>query len=216
MPTDRLVIGIDESGKGDFFGPLVIGALLAPDSATKELEAMGVRDSKKISDGKIRTIASELIARFPSAVVVVSPEEYNDRYDKIRNLNKLLAWGHAEAIERIVREHAADLAISDKFGKIDYIDGELRRRGCDIQAVGYEKGERILQVAAASILARSEFVNQMQKLSADIGYLIPKGAGPPVDKAGREIVAANGTQILRRIAKLHFKNYTRATDLKLI
>ncbi len=216
MLTDRLVIGIDESGKGDFFGPLVIAALLAPDSALAELEQMGVRDSKKISDNRIKAIAAELAPRFPNAVVVIAPKEYNDRYDKIRNLNKLLAWGHAEAIHQVEKNHPADLAISDKFGKIDYINGELRKRGCDINAVGFVKGERIIQVAAASILARAVFVNQMEKLSEKVGHTLPKGAGPPVDKAGREVVAALGVEVLGEIAKLHFKNYSRATNLRLI
>ena len=216
MPTERMVIGVDESGKGDFFGPLVIAAFAAPDSAKAELERQGVRDSKKISDNKVRLLAKSLRRNHPYALVVLSPAEYNKRYNEVKNLNKLLAACHAQAIHELASVHAVDIAISDKFGKIDHISGELTRLGSTTESVGIEKGERIFQVAAASIIARAEFLERMDSISEELGYQIPRGAGTLVDKAGREIVATRGENVLKEIAKLHFKNRHRVTGLKLI
>ena len=110
-------VGVDESGKGDFFGPLVVAAVLAPDSDLPELHELGVRDGKQLTDKRIMALDGLLRERYPHAVVVVNPAEYNQLYAGIKNLNKLLARYHAEVISRLCGEHPVDLAISDKFGK---------------------------------------------------------------------------------------------------
>jgi len=183
------VIGVDESGKGDFFGPLVIAAFLAPDSDLDSLTAL--------------------------AVVVVGPEKYNQLYDKIRNLNKLLAWGHARAIENILEKTEADSAVSDKFGKPELIQNALMEKGRGLALDQIVRGESVLQVAAASIIARAAFVRQMDALSDEYGLTIPRGAGPQVDQAGRALVSKHGPKVLDKLAKKHFKNFARALSPKL-
>lgn len=214
MAGERRVIGVDESGKGDFFGPLVVAAFLASDNDLQKLQQIGVRDGKLIADKKLLTIDERLRSDFPYAVVVYSPEEYNQQYAAIKNLNKLLAEGHALAIAAVLAKHQANLAISDKFGKSQLIEDALRKRGLTIEIQQLVRGEAILQVAAASILARAAFIREIEKLSALYGIDIPKGAGSIVDEAGRKLARNNPTSLFTKIAKTHFKNYRRIIDPK--
>lgn len=209
MAGDLRIIGVDESGKGDFFGPLVIAAFLAPQRAEAKLAEMGVRDSKRISDNVILKLDERLRAAFPSALIVYTPGDYNRIYDDIRNLNKLLAQGHARAICEILNDSQADKAISDKFGKTKLIVDELKKRSQTIKLETKVRGESVLQVAAASIIARAAFVREMAELSRRFDCEIPKGASSQVDRAGREIVKQHGVEVLAEMAKLHFKNYQR-------
>jgi len=215
VSASRRIIGVDESGKGDFFGPLVVAALLADDAQTTELTKIGARDSKKIANGRLLEIDTELRRIFPHAVVVISPEEYNDRYEQIRNLNKLLAAGHVRAIELVLLKSEAEIAISDKFGKTELIETAMRERGHTLPLQQLVRGEAIPQVAAASVLARAAFIRQMQELSRLIGVRLPLGAARQVDEAGRRVVATHGVGILRKIAKMHFKNYSRVVNPRL-
>ncbi len=210
------IIGVDESGKGDFFGPLVVAGLLAGDKDRAFFDELGVRDSKKITDKRILAIDERLRARLPHSVIVLMPDRYNRRYDELRNLNILLAKCHAEVISGLLGENAkVDLAVSDKFGKTERLETALADLKCRLPVRQMVRGEAVPQVAAASILARAEFVRRMESLSADCGVTLPKGAAPQVDAAGRRLVAAHGPEVLERLAKLHFKNYRRAlaTDL---
>lgn len=212
MVSKRRVIGVDESGKGDFFGPLVVAAFLASDSDLRKLRQIGARDGKLIADKKLLAIDQQLRSDFPHAVVVYAPEEYNRRYAAIKNLNKLLADGHARAIAAVLAEHEADLAVCDKFGKSLLIEQALRDRGLTIKLQQLVRGEEILQVAAASILARAAFIREIEKLSALYGIDVPRGAGSIVDKAGRRLARRHPTSVFNKIAKIHFKNYRRIVN----
>ena len=170
---------------------------------------LGAKDSKTVADSRVLAIDVELRREFTHVVIVIDPPEYNDRYEKIKNLNKFLAMGLAEAITTLLAKSPADLAISDKFGKTELIEGELARRGVDIRLDQFTGGESIVQVAAASILARAEFIRSMARLSEKFGLVLPKGAATQVDSAGRKFVAQHGVDNLRQVAKLHFKNYGR-------
>lgn len=206
------IIGIDESGKGDFFGPLVIAALVADNSQEEELRKLGVRDSKTLTPNRITSIAASLQKNFQHSVVVVGPEKYNQLYKKIKNLNRLLGWGHARAIENLLMETEADLAISDKFADTRVIEDALMEKSRDLPLQQMVRGESVVQVAAASIIARATFVKQLAQLSGKYGVELPKGAAPQVDAAGREIVKKYGPEILSLVAKTHFKNFQRATS----
>jgi ribonuclease HIII len=209
VTSDRRVIGVDEAGKGDFFGPLVTAAIMCPDSDNSRLAELGVRDSKLISDNKLLGIDEGLRALYTHAVIVVSPEKYNERYSQIKNLNKLLADCHAEAIQQALKQSGAELAVSDKFGKPELIERALGRRRQHIALKQIVRGERIPQVAAASILARARFLREMSRLSDEYGVEIPRGAASKVDAAGRRIVQKYGEDVLVKLAKIHFKNYGR-------
>ncbi len=210
--TSRTVIGIDESGKGDFFGPLVIASFLAPDSDIPALKNLGVRDSKLIAAKKLNEIDAVLRRDFSHSIVVVGPEKYNQLHAQMKNLNKLLAWGHARAIENMLEEREADVAISDKFGKTELIENALMTKGRQIEIQQLVRGESIVQVAAASIIARAAFVRQMDQLSERLGQTIPRGAGRQVDEAGRVLVGRKGVDILKQVAKTHFKNFSRVVN----
>ncbi len=203
------IIGVDESGKGDFFGPLVISSFIAENSEISQLKAYGVKDGKLLSEKRIIEIDKILRDNFNYVTVTLMPDEYNKRYKEVKNLNKLLAWGHARCISFLNEKQECDKAISDKFGKIDHISGELKKLGQSINLQQIVRGESITQVAVASIIARAEFLRQIEFLSDKYDFKIPKGASSKVDQAGQELVRINGEQILKLICKTHFKNYNR-------
>ncbi len=165
MQVSNRIVGVDESGKGDFFGSLVIASFLADVKDESLLKTLGVRDGKLISNKKILEIDDALRSDFPYKIVVFEPLKYNTMYKKIKNLNVLLAEGHAEAIDSICQENSVDLAISDKFGKTELIETALKKRSCSVVLKQMVRGESVIQVAAASILARAEFLREMDRLS---------------------------------------------------
>lgn len=198
-------IGIDESGKGDYFGPLVIAAVFVDATTQSELTLMQVRDSKKISDGRILDMAPDIRTICPHSIIAIGPQRYNELYAKIRNLNRLLAWGHAKALETLLEKVSCGRAIADQFGDKRLILNALQENGRTITLEQRHKAESDLAVAAASIVARAEFLLRLQRLSDEIGTTLPKGASPAVELAGRMIVKKHGEERLESVAKLHFK-----------
>jgi ribonuclease HIII len=201
---DRSRIGIDESGKGDYFGPLVVAAVHVTPDIEPDLKLMEVRDSKKISDGRVLEIARDLRQVCKHSIVAIGPQRYNELYAKIGNLNRLLAWGHARALENLLAQTDCDLAISDQFGDERYVLNALLEKGKRIQLVQRTKAEEDLAVAAASILARAEFLLRLKRLSEEVGTALPKGASN-VELAARMVVKKHGKDRLGTVAKLHFK-----------
>jgi ribonuclease HIII len=202
-------IGTDESGKGDYFGPLVIGGVYV-DSKTKSLlESLKVRDSKKISDGVIRELDFKIRSNCIYSVVVIGPEKYNLLYLKMKNLNRMLAWGHARVIENILMRVNCPRAVSDQFGNELFIKNALLESGKKIVLEQMPHAEKDLAVAAASIAARAEFLRRLEKLSEQCGFDLPKGASSLVDEAAKKLVAKFGKEALNGFAKLHFKNTLR-------
>lgn len=203
------LLGVDESGKGDFFGPLVIAGVVADGEGEKILTGRGVRDSKLIADNRIMELAEWVKDNFPHAVVTIGPEKYNELYAKIRNLNRLLAWGHCRVIENLAEKEAIEQVVSDKFGKTEYIEKALMEKGKQIPLRQQVRAESLPQVAAASILARAQFVRYLQRLSSEYHMTLPKGAGEPVDKAAAEFVRIHGKEALAKVAKIHFRNFSK-------
>ncbi|HSF67349.1 MAG TPA: ribonuclease HIII [Nitrospiraceae bacterium] len=198
-------IGIDESGKGDYFGPLIIAAVFVDATTQNELALINVRDSKKISDGRILDMAPDIRMLCPHSIIAIGPQRYNELYAKIRNLNRLLAWGHAKALETLLNKVSCGLAIADQFGDERLILNALQEKGRTIVLEQRHKAESDLAVAAASILAREEFLIRLKRLSDEIGTTLPKGASHAVELAGRMIVKKHGEERLGSVAKLHFK-----------
>ena len=209
--------GIDESGKGDFFGPLVIACCYTDaDSARKLLEA-GVTDSKAVSsDKKIAFLADRIrsvcCGRF--SLVSIGPEAYNRMYESFGNLNRLLAWGHAKALENLLEKvPACPRAISDQFAaSANTVKRALLERGRRIVLEQRTKAEADIAVAAASILARAEFVRRLEVLGKTVGMVLPKGAGPAVPVCASQIAAQGGRDALGKVAKLHFKTTADALN----
>jgi ribonuclease HIII len=198
-------IGIDESGKGDYFGPLVIAGVLVTPANEPDLRLMQVRDSKRISDGRILEMTPDIRQVCRHSIVAIGPQRYNELYAKIKNLNRLLAWGHARALENLLEHSDCALAISDQFGDERFILNALLEKGKRIRLIQRPKAEEDLAVAAASILARAEFLLRLKRLSEEIGLALPKGASQAVETAARLVVRKLGRAGLEGVAKLHFK-----------
>jgi len=202
------MIGTDESGKGDYFGPLVIAGALINESIEKDLTSIGVRDSKKISDHSIFEIAKEIRNILPKqnySVVIIGPEKYNELYQKMSNLNKLLAWGHARAIENILINTECPNAIADQFGDESFIQKALLEHGKKIKLIQMPKAEQYVSVATASVLAREGFLYRLSLLGREVGIELPKGASISVENASKQIIQKLGKGALNKIAKTHFK-----------
>lgn len=202
-------IGVDESGKGDFFGPLVIAGVLTTDENAKRFIQEGIKDSKKLTDEKILKLSGIIKANSVHSVVVIGNEKYNELYEKFNNLNKLLAWGHARVIENILEKEVCEYALSDKFGNENLIKNALIDKGKKIILEQRVRGEEDIAVAAASVLARAEYVNRMQTLSNRYEIELPKGASDKVLQTGKTFATKYGKEKLKYIAKLHFKTYNQ-------
>lgn len=196
-------IGVDESGKGDYFGPLVIAACYV--GPVQEAVLQGVQDSKKLTDKAALSIAEEIKRVCPHTVIAILPPKYNELYEKIRNLNRLLEWGHAQAIENVFKEEPCRTVISDRFADPRGLVAKLKKKGLDVDLTSRVRAESDMAVAAASILARAEFLRRLEALGSVAGFALPKGAGSPVLAAGRRFVAEVGKDRLGEVAKLHFK-----------
>jgi ribonuclease HIII len=214
FPFEKGHIGTDESGKGDYFGPLVVAGLFLPDDQKDVLPELGVRDSKRISDNRIREIAELLKKGYKHSIVAIGPERYNELYVKMRNLNKILAWAHSRAIENILEEVRCSTAITDQFGDKLFVTNALMKKGKTIELIQRPKAEEDFAVAAASILARAEFLKRLFFLSQDIGIDLPKGSSPKSEEIGLKLINVHGSQILDKVAKTHFKLTKRIFSLK--
>jgi len=208
--------GIDESGKGDYFGPLVVAGVYTDKDVTRKLMNAEVMDSKRISSAKRINELSENILKTSglyASVVVLSPSKYNDLYEKFGNLNKLLAWGHASVIEDLHKQvPSCQRALSDQFAKSYVLENALKKTVVNIQLDQRTKGESDIAVAAASIIARQRFVRWIAEASRKGDVEMPLGAGQAVQESARQIVQQHGGEILRKIAKLHFKTTSQVLE----
>lgn len=203
--SDEPHIGVDESGKGDYFGPLVIAGVLADKTNTAKFIESGVKDSKKLTNEKILKLAGIIKANSIHTVVIIGNEKYNELYTKFNNLNKLLAWGHARVIENILEKQSCKYALSDKFGNENLIKNALLEKGRNITLEQRIRGEEDIAVAAASILARAEYVKRMNTLCNKYELNLPKGASNLVLETAKKFVSLYGKDKLNLIAKLHFR-----------
>ena len=198
-------IGVDEAGKGDFFGPLCIAALYADEEGIKKLISMNVRDSKKFTDKSVLKLAAFLKSNFKISVVRLFPQKYNELYIKFQNLNHLLAWGHSTVIENLVQRTNCQDVIIDQFANEAVVEKAVKRKKLKINLVQRTHAEEDPVVAGASILARAAFLKGLDELSDEHKIKLPKGASSIVVNMGREFVKRNGPEALEKVAKIHFK-----------
>jgi ribonuclease HIII len=215
-------IGVDESGKGDFFGPLCVAAVYLNEKMIPAWKNAGVRDSKHVGSDRGIAELAQLIRKTPGCVFSVVPignASYNRLHAKMRSVNTLLAWGHARAIENMLgsayrMDPAPVRAISDQFAHDKGVIAKaLMALGRGIELVQRHKAEEDLAVAAASILARNEFVTRLKDLGRKYEMEFPKGGGANVDVAAKEFVARRGAAALNEVAKTHFRTALRAQGL---
>jgi ribonuclease HIII len=200
-------IGVDESGKGDFFGPLVVAGVYLDQTSAMRMKELDVRDSKLIkSDLRIEALARSIRAATKWDVVTIGNEAYNRLQSKMGNVNSVLGWGHARVIENVLAKvPTAPKAISDQFGNKSIVQRALMERGRKIKLIQRHKAESDLAVAAASILARDQFVRQLKVLGKQLGVELPKGASTAVQEAAVAVVRKHGRDALAKVAKMHFR-----------
>src|SRR6266436_315105 len=201
--------GVDESGKGDFFGPLVIAGAYVDRGIARKLLDAGVVDSKRIgSDARIRTLADAIRKESLglAETVLIGPEKYNELYEKFANLNKLLGWGHARVIENLLaKKPDCPRSLSDQFADARVINASLLKHGRKIVIEQRPRAESDIAVAAASVVAREAFINWLERKSKELGIRLERGVSPSVKDTARKLVELKGPSALREVAKVHFR-----------
>ena len=201
--------GVDESGKGDFFGPLVISGVYVDRVIARKLLDAAVQDSKRIgSDARIRALAQTIRKSANGLVetVLIGPQKYNELYGTFGNLNKLLGWGHARVIENLLAKRPdCPRSLSDQFADARVIEQSLLRHGRKIDIRQRTKAESDVAVAAASILAREAFINWLERRGKELGFRLERGASANVKEIAKKLVEMKGPGALREVAKVHFR-----------
>jgi ribonuclease HIII len=201
-------IGTDEVGKGDYFGPLVIAGVVTSESQARQLQEIGVKDSKSLSDTTVDNLAvkvRQILGSTQFQIIVINPEKYNQLHREMKTVNEILGWGHARAIENLLRDNPdCQTAITDQFGDRSYIEKALMEKGKKVNLTQTPGGEREISVAAASVLARSEFIDRMRKMGKKYGMDFPKGSTNVIPAAER-FVQKHGDRELLNVAKIDFK-----------
>jgi ribonuclease HIII len=202
-------LGVDESGKGDFFGPLVISGVYVDRGIARKFLDSGVVDSKRItSDARIRALADTIRKTSQGLVetVLIGPAKYNELYEKFANLNRLLGWGHARVIENLLaRKPGCPRSLSDQFADAQVIKESLMRHGRSIVLEQRPRAESDIAVAAASIIAREGFINWLERKGKELGLRLERGVSPGVKEAAKKLVEMGGPEALREVAKIHFR-----------
>mgnify|MGYP000740789227 FL=1 len=206
-------VGSDEVGTGDYFGPIVVTATYVKKEDIPYLESLGVGDSKKIDDSKILKIAPEIAKRVKYRSIILSNKEYNEKYAKDINMNKIKAIMHNKVLYQLMVEEKpeVDYIIVDEFARearyYEYLrDVRDVQRGITFITKAEDKN---LAVASGSIISRYIFLKEFDKLCDSIHIPLPKGAGKDVDTIGEEVVEKYGKDKLKEIAKFNFKNTDR-------
>ncbi|MCC6353215.1 MAG: ribonuclease HIII [Verrucomicrobiae bacterium] len=204
-------IGVDESGKGDFFGPLVTAGVYADASAIEALVGAGVKDSKAVTSDKRVAELAEAIAETPGAraeVIAISPAKYNELQQRMRTVNELLGWAHAKVIENMLGRVQCARAVSDQFARTEWtIRKHLGPRGRAIELEQRHKAESDPVVAAASIIARDRFVRALDGIGNEMGERILPGASAQVKALAVRLVRRHGAEAVSRVVKTHFKTW---------
>lgn len=198
-------IGTDECGKGDYFGPLVVAAVYVNTKTSNKLKQIGVRDSKELNENQITYLSKEIKKIINNAfeIIVITPDKYNELYDKFRNLNTLLNWAHSKAIKNLFSRNSCKIVITDKFSNKD-LNISLDNHHSDVKFIQVTGGEIYTGVAAASILARNAF-NEWFLAQTNYGINLVKGSSANIESYAQELIRKVGKDNLKNFAKLHFK-----------
>ncbi len=200
--AEETMIGGDESGKGDYFGPLVVAAVRLEPALARALARGEVRDCKLMSDEQVLRVGAALRANVPFAVARLDPDDYNAEHARVKNLNPMLAALHAKAVRELATPGVR--VVIDQFANERLMQTALK--GVDIKLEQRHRAEELLAVAAASVIAREQFLSALKELSETWAVDLAKGAGDPVQRAARRFLQLHGMEKLGHVAKLHFKN----------
>ncbi len=211
-------IGSDEVGTGDYFGPVVVVSAYLDDTHVKKIQSLTIDDSKKLTDHDIKKVAPHLLNLLPYSLLILRNEKYNEVMNESdMNLNKLKALLHKQAITKLIQKiNKNTTIIIDQFCSIDYFKQYINDSKFTKKINFHTKAEtKFASVACASIIARYIFLQEMEKLSETLKITLIKGASSKVDRQGKQLVEKYGKDILRRIAKLHFKNTEKIEKLSI-
>lgn len=210
------VIGSDETGTGDFFGPMTVAACFVSSDQIKLIQELGVKDSKMLTDSLMRKIAPDLKEVLTYSILTLGNEKYNKVQAKGWSQGKIKALLHNQALKHVLNKmtpQKPDYILIDQFAErgIYYNHIKMEKEIIRENVLFSTKAEQLhVAVAAASILARVAFLEEMDRLSLDAGVTLPKGAGPKVDEVAAKIVFAKGEEYLSTITKKHFANTGKA------
>ena len=213
-------VGSDEVGTGDYFGPIIVTSCYVKKEDLPFLKDLGCTDSKKITDEKIKKIAPEIIKKIKYKSIILSNEEYNQKYSKENNMNKIKAIMHNRVLSLILDEidEKLDYIIVDEFAKENRYYSYLNEIPSVIKNITFvTKAEsKNMAVACASIISRYIFLQEFDKLSDTYHIPLPKGSGANVDKIGEELVEKYGKEVLDKTAKKNFSNTSRILKTRII
>lgn len=213
-------VGSDEVGTGDYFGPIVVTSCYVKKEDLPFLKDLGCTDSKKITDEKIKKIAPEIIKKIKYKSIILSNEEYNQKYSKENNMNKIKAIMHNRVLSLILDEinEKLDYIIVDEFAKENRYYSYLNEIPSVIKNITFvTKAEsKNMAVACASIISRYIFLQEFDKLSDTYHIPLPKGSGANVDKIGEELVEKYGKEVLEKTTKKNFSNTSRILKTRII
>ena len=212
------VIGSDEVGTGSYFGPLTVACAFVPENRIKELQQLGVKDSKNLTDAQIQEIVPKIKALIPYKLLTLWPEKYNE-VQQTKNLNEMKALLHNQAIKLLYQQlnpKTVQAILIDEFCLPKNYYSYLKEQTTPLKSMTYfkTKGEsHHIAVAAASMIARDAFLTGLQTLSKEYGYPLLSGANAAVDELASKIIEYDGMEVLSKVAKLHFANTQKAIDL---
>ncbi|WP_070121837.1 ribonuclease HIII [Bacillus marinisedimentorum] len=213
------IIGSDEVGTGDYFGPMTVVAAYVPADMTGKLKSLGVKDSKNLNDTQITDIAKAIKSIVPHSLLILRNEKYNELQENGMTQGKMKALLHNQAINHLVKKikpEKPDGVLIDQFAQPAVYFKHIRGKEQKIKKNVYfsTKAEGVhLSVAAASIIARYAFIKEFEKLSEAAGMVLPKGAGARVDEAAAVLMRKHGAEAMRKFAKVHFANTEKALNL---
>ena len=206
-------VGSDEVGTGDFFGPIVVTASYVTRENIDFLLELGVKDSKKMSDSQIMEVVPKIIKRIPYSTFILTNKQYNEMYGSDMNMNKMKAILHNKVLSNFANKekYNYDYVVVDQFENPRSYYTHLKDAKFKVYNIIFltKAEDQCLSVACASLISRYVFLQEMDKISKELGVNLPKGASPVVDNVGMEIVKKYGYDKLKEIAKLNFKNAER-------
>jgi ribonuclease HIII len=216
--------GADESGKGDYFGPLVTACVQVKENQLPILKRLGITDSKAMTDVKIKEVAPQLVEALgieQVAFLVLMPEGYNRQYEGLKaqgkHLNHLLAMMHAKTVAGLMQKQGTLLEppclMVDQFTQGPHLLDALKQHAPHVKVSQSTKAELSHPaVAAASVVSRYKFLQSMAQLKEQSGYDLPLGASSKVVAMGKQVFRAEGFEGLQKLAKLHFKTTLEVTS----
>lgn len=210
------MIGSDEVGTGDYFGPMVVTAAFISTQQLSHMQVLGLKDSKKLSDAHIQQLAEQIKPYITHHTLTLSNQKYNELKEQNLNQGKMKALMHNQALGLLLDKMQGvsyDGILIDQFCQptvyFKYLQGQKHIIKDDVYF--RTKAESVhLSVAAASIIARQRFLEVMQQLSASLELTLPKGAGATVDETAAQLIDTYGEAILQHYAKVHFANTNKA------